>query len=124
MGIFSIHVTWPTTDINNFERIKRLAGHDNLSKLIRQLLRKWLDEQETILKQDPIGLRNSSVISDKIWIDSLCEIDTRKITEDIDLVEDQYILSKLKVASDVISKGTDARSIQLWRMERLARING
>ena len=116
--VFGVHVTWPVSGLKEYERIKELAGPENLSKLVRNLLKEWLDKQEATIQNNPIGLRYETPDS-KHWIDILTELDTKKVTEDIDLVENQQTLTKLKTVGNIIQRETDVRSMQLWKLERM-----
>lgn len=103
--------------MENFDKIKKLAGHENLSKLIRQLLMEWAKRQEHLISENPIGLRYETPDS-KHWIDSITELQIGKLAEDIELIENQEILNKLKTAAFTINKNIDNQSMKLWRITK------
>lgn len=113
-----INVSWPSDRKDELDKVKKLAGHDNFSKLVRNLLLEWLDRQERTLQNNPIGLRYETPDS-KHWIDTISEIDISKIKEDVSLIESQELVSKLKRVSYTISKCADERSMELWKMNKV-----
>lgn len=114
--IFSVHLTWPVSDCERFERIKKLAGNDNLSKLVRELLHEWLERQEQTIENNPIGLRYSTPGTH--WIDSLCELDLKTIPADLALLEDQKQVSKVFSTASTVKDAANRRSLELWKMTK------
>lgn len=118
MPRFGVEISWPDDLRSEFEIIKKLAGHDNLSKLIRRLLLQWMKEQEATLQSNPIGLRYE-VPETKHWIDILLDIEVKKIEEDLQLCEDQKKVSRIVSISAAIKESANRRSLELWKMNKV-----
>jgi hypothetical protein len=103
--------------VEEYERIRKLAGPDKFSKLVRQLLLDWLEAQENTIKNNPIGLRYTESAG-RHWIDLLCELDLKVVPADLALLEDQRQISKIHSAADVIKRASNERSAQLWKMTK------
>lgn len=119
MPSMQVALKWPSQQLEILEKAKKLAGPNKFSTLVIQLVAEWLDKQERIIDNNPLKLRyDESLIHAKHWIDSLTELQTQQLVEDIGQIESQEILSKLKTVAFTINKNVDNQSMHLWKMAR------
>lgn len=113
---------WPLDKLNVLTKAEELSRHRGLSGLIQEVLTEWVMKQESVIEDNPIGLRynsgSSAAANSRRWIDAILEPDEQKAREDIQLIEDKELLSRISVRSKKVNDVANVRAMELWHMKR------
>lgn len=112
---------WPLGKLDILRKVEKLSAHRGLSGLIQELLTEYVMKEQAIMENNPIGLRYNSSNSDtnsRFWIDSMLEPDEQKAREDIQLIEDSELVSRISVRSKKINDAANARALELYRIKK------
>jgi hypothetical protein len=116
--------SWPLDSLEVLRKAEELSGSRGLSTVIQDLLTDWVNQQQSVIHDNPIGLRYNSAAASatRHWIDSILEKPLDKLKQDISKVEDLELL-KISIVSLKINETANNRS-EVLRQIRSGRVIG
>ena len=120
-GTITKTFSWPLKDVDSLMKAIELSGNRGFSSIIQELVKEWLAKQQAVIENNPIGL-GYSVDTTNHWIDAMLEPEEQKAKQDIKMIQDPELISKISVRAKKINDAANARSIELWRISK--RIEG